>query len=131
MSNRVSYRKSFQPKLSKSLKPPPTATIQSKIDRVHSTFASLGSRQLKVLPPQAVQPSLLVVDLENNLLSSSALQNLPHTLTTINLVNNPLLDMRLPLLKNLRSLSLDDCKLTSFKGFPMFPQLRFLSLSNN
>lgn len=131
MSNRVGNRKSFQPKLSKSLKPPPTANVQSKIDRVHSTFVSLTNRKLTSLPPQGTQPTLLSLDLENNQLKSSTLQNLPQTLTTINLVNNPLLDMKLPLLKNLRSISLDYCKLTSFKGFPMFPQLRFLSVSNN
>lgn len=117
--------------ISPSLKPPETTIPKSKIDKIHSTFCGLSNSKLKILPPQARSPSLLVLDLEQNLFQSSALQNLPKGLTILNLVKNPLLDMRIPVLLRLRSLSLDYCGLSSFEGFPFLPQLRFLSVSNN
>ncbi|OHT11617.1 hypothetical protein TRFO_18878 [Tritrichomonas foetus] len=136
MSFRSTSRQSYAPKTPRSpisprLKPPETKVPQSKIDRVHSTFLSISSSKLTSLPASAQAPNLLSIDLENNQLKSASLAKLPKGLTTLNLVNNPLLDMKLPLLKHLRSISLDSCGLTSFQGFPMFPQLRFLSVSNN
>ncbi|OHT00557.1 hypothetical protein TRFO_07875 [Tritrichomonas foetus] len=134
--SRSPTRQSYSPKsprspLSPRLSPPEPTIPQSKINRVHSTFCGLSNQKLTTLPPAALAPTLLSLDLEKNNFKSSSLQRLPKKLTTLNLVNNPLLDMKIPLLKQLRSISLDGCGLTSFEGFPAFPQLRFLSVSNN
>ena len=130
--SRTSYvPRSPRSPMSPRLKPPEANVPQSKIDNVHGTFASLSNSKLTSLPPTATSPALLVADLEGNCLKSSDLNRLPKKLTTLNLVSNPLGDMKIPLLKQLRSLSIDNCGLTSFKGLPSFPQLRYLSVTNN
>lgn len=141
MTARSPIRKSFQPSSSKTIKSPLSSKndtsksvstkAQWRVEKAHSTYLSLNSQQLSNLPPSATQSYVLTLDLENNQFKTDSLQKLPRSLTTLNLINNPLLNMGLPLLKNLRSLYLDNCKLESFQNFPAFPQLRFLSVSNN
>lgn len=136
MSNRIQTRQSLQPRsprqpMSPRLKPPDPTIPQSKKDKVTSTFLSLANQKTATLTQLAQASHLLYLDLENNLFTAETLHNLPKGLTALNLVSNPLGSCALPLLEKLRSLSLDNCGLTSFSSFPPFANLRFLSVANN
>ncbi|KAK8890235.1 hypothetical protein M9Y10_035007 [Tritrichomonas musculus] len=147
--------------LSPRLRPPRTPQIQSKIDRVTGTFLSLAGRNLSTLinipsyqintnaastlsPIQSPgglmnSPSrtnvsasnLLFLDLQDNKLSAASLKPINPSITTLNLTNNPLLSCSFPTFKNLRILSIDNCGLVNFEGFPFLPELCYLSAANN
>lgn len=136
MTTRIAVRKSLLPKQKRSpmsprLKPPKPVVPQSKIDRVNLSYVSIADQKLMTLPPSAQTPTVLCLDLENNRMSSSALQKIGKNVGALNLSKNPLLDLKLPLLTGLRSLSINECGLRSFAGIPQFPHLRYLSATGN
>ena len=117
--------------MSPRLKPPKTTIPQGKIDSMNASYLSIAHQKLMTLPPSAQSPVVLCLDLEDNRMCSSALQRIGKNVGSLNLARNPLLDLRLPLLKGLRSLSIDYCGLSTLKGIPQFPHLRFLSAVGN
>ena len=141
--------------LSPRLRPPKSPQIQSKIEKASETFLSLAGKNLtsinnlpayqtgskpllysspipSYLPkPSVSSPNLLYLDLEDNQLKSESLQTISQSIITLNLTNNPLLNCAFPSFKNLRTLSIDNCGLESFDGFPHLPQLCYLSATNN
>lgn len=74
---------------------------------------------------------VLVLDLSENKLTPKSLRNIGPNVSSLNLSQNPLNSVQLPLLERLRTLYLDDCNLVSLSHIPPFPNLRFLSLKKN
>lgn len=136
MLTRAAVRRQLQPKkpgspMSPRLKPPKPTIPQGKIERVNASYLSIANQKISLLPPSAQSPAVLCLDLENNRMPSTALKHIGKNVGSLNLTRNPLGDLRLPMLKGLRSLSIDFCGLTSFQGIPQFPHLRFLSAVGN
>jgi hypothetical protein len=96
-----------------------------------ATYVTASCQKVSQLPIVAQGPHGLYVDLEDNQLGSPALAKLGRNITCLNLNSNLLTDCVLPLLKRLRSLTIDGCGMQSFEGMPAFPNLRFLSAANN
>lgn len=136
---RSPYNKS--PKTSR-LMPPPALPNKAKINKISNTFLSLNGQNLKSLPkeyttvpsaaPAASQNGLFGLDLGNNNLTLDAIKPISVNLTALNLSYNlTLKSCAIPSLDKLRSLSLDNCYITSFEGLPYFPNLRRFSIKNN
>ena len=131
--------------LSPRLRPPKSPQVQSKIDRISSTYLSLAGKNLKVLQAtlptfsparspgcQPVSsPSILYLDLHDNQLQATSLKPVNPNILVLNLANNPLQSCSFPSFEKLRTLSLDNCGLTDFTGFPFLPKLTYLSICNN
>jgi len=112
-------------------KRPDSELAQQKIELSAATYVTASNQRVSLLPMVAQSASGLFVDVEGNQLSSAALSKLGRNIACLNLNRNPIVDFTMPLLKQLRSLTLDNCNLTSFRGIPFFSDLRYLSVADN
>lgn len=128
-SPRCSPRMKVSPHLQTSPKGKSDSDV--KIEMTAATYVSASGQKVTQLPTVAQSPSGLYVDLEDNQLASAALAKLGRNITCLNLNSNVLIDCALPLLKRLRSLTLNCCGMQSFVGISALPDLRFLSAANN
>lgn len=111
-------------------------------NKKYNTVLNLNSKNIKNFPANQFSPiqndfskisnsTVLFLELSNNRITSDQLSSIGKNVVSINLSNNPLGTCSLPELNRLRFLNLDNCSLSSFKGFPFLPNLRSLSLQGN
>lgn len=131
--------------LSPRLAGPSTPPKNQNKDRFSTSYLSLANKNLSNLPttPAAVSPAraqmfpstnsanLLYLDLQNNQLTTKTLKNIGPNVLALDLSYNPLNSCAIPVLSKLRTLSLDNCGIKSFEGFPYMPTLKFVSFANN
>ena len=117
--------------ISPRLKVPETTIPQTKKDSISQTFFSLAGQNLRILPPQARNPGIIALNLEDNQFTLQTVSEFPKNITSLSLRNNPIQSCKFPKFDRLRSLLLDNCGLTSFEGLPSFPNLRLFSVSGN
>ena len=117
--------------LSPRLKVPETTIPQTKKDSISQTFFSRAGQNLRILPPQAKNPGIIALNLEDNQFTLQTVSEFPKNITSLSLRNNPIQSCKFPKFDRLRSLLLDNCGLKSFEGLPSFPNLRLFSVSRN
>lgn len=110
-------------------------TVEEKVDPkiIEEKNKSKLSRIINESPlyeKDANSPTLFYVEIGPTL-SISNLYNLSHRLVVLRLTGTDLSKPSIPYIESLRTLFLDQCKLKSLVGFPLYPKLRYLNLSKN
>jgi len=97
--------------------------------RLSNNIAYLLSENPKI-PKETIPAQTLYLDLSHSNVFAQPL-SFPTNLAVLRLSGNAFDLSKLPSLPKLRTLFLDNCRLTTLEGFPKMPQLKFLSLENN
>lgn len=116
-------RITFDPNIEKASKESKEQRIR---DMVSTIFNDSPKNTKEVLSQQ-----LLYLDLSSTPINNVSLSNLSPNLAVLRLTGIPIRNQKIPMMKHLRTLFLDSCKISSLENFPQLPNIKYLNLSNN
>lgn len=119
--------------LSPSLRPKKAQTPKSIIKQQEKAIVSIekSSKNIGVVEDKFAELGIKFLDFGENKIKPDALKSINPQCVCLNLNKIELTPSKIPLLRDLRSLSLENCNLKSLIGFPKLENLRYLSLKDN